>query len=107
MYLDPELQVILTTPINGVTEDLVILHPPNTRDELLRWLNTTIEVEIEELPHQMLSVTIDQSDLLLAFQNDLILAAAVDDGLGTLRLQTWWDVKNGAVQASTLANRFQ
>lgn len=108
MYLDPELQVILTAPVEGVPEDIVLLHPPGARDEVLSWLhNEDIQVKAKELPYQMLAVTLDQGDLLYVFQQDLLLGAARDDGLGTLRLQTWWDTKLAAARAAHLADATQ
>lgn len=107
MYLDRELQIILSTPVSGAMEGIVIKHEAGARDEVLTWIREQpdVDAEIKPLPKQMIAVRIDQRNLPRLLSHDSIRAAAVDDGAATLLLQNRDELLNAAATARAVADR--
>ncbi len=89
MYLDRELQIIISTPISGVTEDIIVRHANGAGSEIQNWIeqHPDISAEVERLPKHMIALTIEQRDILPLLNRDDIHAAAIDIDTTPLLLQ--------------------
>lgn len=88
MYLDRELQVILSAPVPGAAEEIIIEHKPGARGEVLDWMSDqNLDAAVDPLPKRLISVVIDQQDIIPLLNHNAVTAAAVDNGIAIILLQ--------------------
>ena len=108
MYLDRELQILLDVPIDGVAEELILEHKPEMRDELLDWMKREdIDAAVDPLPEDLLSVVINQRDIMRELNHDAVTGAAVDDGTATILFQIRRDLHAAANTADAVSSRIR
>lgn len=101
MYLDPELQVIVTTPVAGVETDIVVAYESDNEEEVLRHLESH-STSVTPLPESMAAITTSQKQVLNAISHSAITQAALDDELVTLQLQVRRQLQEAARKGAKL-----
>lgn len=88
MWVDERLQVIISTPVPGAEETIIIGHEDGAAEDVHKWLEEHTDAEADTLAYNIMAIEIDQTALPGALSCPAITRATLDEPGEALRIQT-------------------